>query len=97
VRSTARNGGHRFALDPDVRVASVGDETVTLAPIDDDPPPELETQGLWGLRWADGYDQLGDIVGRDGPAIERSFSILHGDPPDPGAPAEIDARAFPMC
>ena len=98
IHARALDGAERrasLALDPDVRVASVGDETVTLAPIDDYPPPELETQGLWGLRWADGYGQLGDIVGRDGPGIERSFSILHGDPPDPGAPAEIDARAFP--
>jgi hypothetical protein len=84
-----------LALDPDIRIASVGEETVTLAPIDDDPPPELETPGLWGLRWAGGYGQLGDIVGRAGAAIERSFSLLQGDSPHPGAPAEIDARAFP--
>lgn len=98
IHARALDGAERrasLALDPDVRIASVGDETVTLAPIDDDPPPELETPGLWGLRWAGGYGQLGDIVGRAGAAIERSFSILQGDPPDPDTPAEIDARAFP--
>jgi uncharacterized protein len=84
-----------LALDPDVRIASVGDKTVTLAPMDHDPPPELETPGVWGLRWAGGYGHLGDIVGRAGAAIERSFSILQGDPPDRDTPAEIDARAFP--
>jgi uncharacterized protein len=98
IRARALDGAERrasLALEPDVRIASVGDERVTLVPIDDDPPPELETPGLWGLQWADGYGQLGDIVGCAGAAIERSFSILQGDPPDPGAPAEIDARAFP--
>jgi len=84
-----------LALDPNARIASVGGGTITLAPIGDEPPPELEAPGLWGLRWADGYGQLGDIVGRAGAAIERSFSILQGDPPDPDTPAEIDARAFP--
>ena len=98
IHARALDGAERrasLALDPDVRIASVGDEAVTLASIDDDPPPELESPGLWGLRWADGYGQLRDILGRAGAAIERSFSILQGDPPHPGAPAEIDARAFP--
>jgi hypothetical protein len=98
IHARALDGAERraaLALDPDVRIASVGDETVTLAPIDDDPPPELQTPGLWGLQWADGYGQLSDVVGRAGVAIERSFSILQGDPPDPDTPAEIDARAFP--
>lgn len=98
IHAGALDGAQRrasLALDPDVRIASVGDGTITLAPIDDDPPPELETPGVWGLRWADGYGRLGDIVGEAGAAIERSFSILQGDPPDPDTPAEIDARAFP--
>lgn len=98
IHAGALDGAERrasIALDPGVRIASVGDGTVTLAPIDDHAPPELETPGVWGLRWADGYGQLGDIVGRAGATIERSFSILQGDPPNPGTPAEIDARAFP--
>jgi uncharacterized protein len=98
IHARALDGAERrasLAVDPDVRIVSIGEETVTLAPIDDDPPPELETPGLWGLRWANGSGQLGDIVGEAGAEIERSFSILQGDPPGPGTPAEIDARAFP--
>jgi uncharacterized protein len=98
IHARALDGAERrasLALDPDVRIVSVGDETVTLAPIDDDLPLEIETPGLWGLRWADGYGQLGDIVGEAGAAIERTFAILQGDPPDPNMPAEIDTRAFP--
>ena len=98
IHSGALDGAERrasLALDPNVRIASVGDGTITLAPIGDDTPPELETPGLWRLRWAGGYGQLSDIVGRAGAAVERSFSILQGDRPDPGTPAQIDAHAFP--
>jgi uncharacterized protein len=85
---------HSLALDPDVRIASIGDETVTLAPIEEDPPPALFAGRIWGLRWADGYGQVGEIIRRAGVVVERSFSIFDGDPPAPGALAELDSRAF---
>lgn len=40
IHARALDGAERrasLALEPNVRIASVGEETVTLAPIDDDP------------------------------------------------------------
>lgn len=49
--------------------------------------------GRFGLDWAGGYAQIGDVVGRDGAGVVRSFTPVRGTLV-PGTPVRVDAYAY---
>jgi len=77
------------ALDGDPAAAA----TVTLAVTDD--AGSVDVDGFWGLRWADGYAQLGGITERGDGTVTRAMILVEGQPPDVGDGAELDFRAWP--
>lgn len=83
-------------LDPplSVTVLSVEDGAVVLErPAD--APVELTAVGVYGLRWADGYGQLGVIEEVRDDRVVRHFTPVDGAPLEPGTRVAIDAFAFP--
>lgn len=84
----------REALQSDYRleVLAVGDGTLTLRVPED--PGSLTKEGVFGLRWADGYGRLGDIEEATGNRVVRAFDLLEGQPPREGTPAELQSRVF---
>lgn len=87
-------------LNPDVEVTEIDTDaaspvTITLRPLDDDLGIELE--GTQGLRWEDGYGRIDPLEGStlEGDLIERTFTLVVGTFPLPGALAELDVRAYP--
>lgn len=97
IHSRALDGAARRAstdFDPDLTVEAIGGGTVTLAPIDE-APDALAIEGVWGLRWEDGYAQVGRIIDSTGDRVQRELTGLEGELPPIGAEAEMDTRAFP--
>lgn len=93
----------RASTEPsyDLEVSRVDAATVDLVPTGD-PPDALTKDGVFGLRWEGGYGQVGAVVAIGTPAegdgagaVQREFTLLDGSMPEPGAPAELDVRAFP--
>ena len=80
--------------EPDVRVARVGADAVTLAPLGRG-APALGTDAVYGLDWGTGFGQLGRVLGRDGDAVTRTLTGLSGEQPRPGQPARLVKDAFP--
>jgi len=68
----------------DLEVLELGEDRITLGVI-----PEIETyaqvrdewkrSGLWGLRWEEGYAQVGEILRIDEQQVVREFSPIMGD------------------
>jgi len=91
-------------LEPNVQVVAVSTDpgstgaTITLRLLEDDLAEEVA--GVQGLRWAEGYGRIealgiDDDGARGATEIERSFALVHGELPLPGAPAQLDVRAYP--
>ena len=51
-------------------------------------------EGLWGLRWPDGYAQAGGILHLRKTQVTRSLRLLKGDPA-PGTRVTLTSFAFP--
>ena len=86
------------AFDPTTEIVAVeGDDdtarTVTIA-IDDD-AGSVDVDGLWGLRWEDGYGQIGGILERGNGTVTRAFLPIEGELPEQGDPAQLDFRTWP--
>lgn len=68
----------------DLEVMELGEDRITLGVV-----PEVETyaqvrdewkkSGLWGLRWDEGYAQVGEILKLDERQVVREFSPISGD------------------
>lgn len=84
----------REALGPayDLEVVAVGDGTLTLRVPED--PGSVTKQGVFGLRWSDGYGRLGTIREVTGGRVEREFELLEGQPPRRGTAAQLLSRVF---
>jgi uncharacterized protein len=80
--------------DLQTEVLAVGDRSITLAR-DPGSPPELTTQGTWGLRWADGYGRVGAIRALDPDRVERAFTRLEGAAPRAGERTAVEGYAWP--
>ena len=79
----------------DMVVDLVGDGSVTLrvtAESDEDGPWTID--GLWGLVWEGGYDQVGDIVQIDGEKVLRVYEPVTGGL-TPGELVRLDSYVFP--
>ena len=51
-------------------------------------------EGLWGLRWPEGYGQVGKILHLGKRKVTRSLRLLNGDPA-PGTRVTLTSFAFP--
>lgn len=84
-------------IDPDVEVTRLDREgaptAMVLRSLDGD--LGVAAEGVQGLRWADGYGRLEGTEQADDGTIEGSFTLVIGNPPLPGTPAELDVRAYP--
>lgn len=69
----------------------------------DRPRQEVGHPGIVGLRWSEGYGQMGELTEVSGSLVTRRFELLRGDPPTvcpddaPGEcpPAWPDSYAYP--
>ena len=86
------------ALEPDVEVVSLDNgaagQQITLRGLDGGPMPPM--LGLQGLRWEGGYAQVLDLGPNDPGPVVASFTLVTGQAPGVGAPAELDARYYPQ-
>jgi len=71
-----------------VEVVAVGQGTVTLTVTADS-----VRAGTFGLKWDDGYGQLGDVLASDGVVVTRQFSLATGSVVS-GIAASIDRTVF---
>ena len=81
-------------IDYNATVIEVGEVTVTLE-LPDDPPNELTTGELWGLRWEGGYGQVGAITAQDSTRVTRRFTQLLGPPLTAGTKTNLTSWTFP--
>jgi pimeloyl-ACP methyl ester carboxylesterase len=79
-------------FDFDIPVLATGGGTVTLSTVDG--PSELETPGVWGLAWADGYGRLTELVATDDESAEWRLESASGASPGTGSLVDLDGRAF---
>ena len=85
-------------LEPDVEVVSLDEgaagQQITLRGLDGAPMPPM--LGLQGLRWDGGYAQVLDLGPNDPGPVVASFTLVTGEVPGIGSPAELDARYYPQ-
>lgn len=85
-------------LEPDVEVVSLDEgaagQQITLRGLNGAPMPPM--LGLQGLRWDGGYAQVLDLGPSDPGPVVASFTLVTGETPGVGAPAELDARYYPQ-
>jgi uncharacterized protein len=91
----ARRGSTKFT--PTTEIVAIADDaesapTVTLAITDK--AGSVDVDGVWGLRWDDGYGQVGGILERNDDTVTRAFLLLDGEMPAAGNDAELDFRAW---
>ena len=79
-------------FDFDIPVLAIGGGTVTLSTVDG--PSELETPGVWGLAWADGYGRLTELVATDDESAEWRLESSSPVLPETGALVDLDGRTF---
>ena len=77
----------------DATAGPVTDDSITLIPVDDATEPGRE--GLYGLKWKDGYGQIGAISAVVDAGIERSFELLEGSAPSPGTEMDVMGWSWP--
>jgi hypothetical protein len=77
----------------DATAGPVTDDAITLIPVDDATEPGRE--GLYGLKWVDGYGQIGEISAVDDAGIVRSFELLEGAAPSPGTEMDVMGWSWP--
>ena len=57
---------------------------------------ELTRDAEVGLRWATGYGRLAGPRETDDATVRRAVTLVVGDLPQPGMPAELDVRDYPQ-
>lgn len=77
----------------DAAAGPVADGTISLFPIDDSAEPHNE--GVFGLKYADGYGQIGELVSDADVEVVRAFELLEGEPPEAGAELDVMSWAYP--
>jgi uncharacterized protein len=82
-------------IEYDTEVMAVGAAEITLRR-PDEADLEADHDAVMGLRWSDGYGQIGPAVSADGGLEVRPFTLLDGSPPPLGADVvDVDSFAFP--
>ncbi|MGD9935001.1 MAG: alpha/beta hydrolase [Dehalococcoidia bacterium] len=77
-----------------LRVLSLTDGRLTLD-ASDTPDGDWARPGVYGVEWATGYGQVGEIIALDARTVTRQFTLLTGEFPAPGDAARTDTLAFP--
>ena len=77
----------------DATAGPVEDGTITLMPVGDATDPTLE--GVYGLKWDDGYGQIGEISSESETGVVRAFTLLEGVNPAPGSEMDVMGWAWP--
>jgi len=77
----------------DATAGPVEDGTITLMPVGDATDPTLE--GVYGLKWDDGYGQIGEISSEFETGVVRAFTLLEGVNPAPGSEMDVMGWAWP--
>ncbi len=78
----------------EVAVIAADDETVTLELTDDDRDDLLSDQIL-GIRWPDGYAQLGPVAAATDETVTRSYDLVAGGPLSDVELVDVDSFAYP--
>jgi uncharacterized protein len=78
----------------DLEVSEVREDRITLRPVGHEPPRRWQQPGLWGLSWAGGRAQVGEILGTSGTQVTRRWKHWQGKPA-PGEPVRLDSAALP--
>jgi alpha-beta hydrolase superfamily lysophospholipase len=98
IHDRALSGEDRRAstdFDPDLTVAAIDGDTIVLRAADgSEAPPSLSLDGTWGLRWADGYGQVGEVLRANDDGVARTFELLDGEAPEAGDATQLDPRAY---
>lgn len=85
----------QYVVEYDTAVLAVGDDEITLR-VPDDPSTEPDRDAVMGLRWADGYGQVGPATSTDGDVETRPFRHLRGNLPAIGEDTvDFDNFAYP--
>ncbi|MEN8234645.1 MAG: alpha/beta hydrolase [Actinomycetota bacterium] len=77
----------------DATAGPIGDDTITLVVVDDSGDPFLE--GVYGLKWDDGYGQIGEILSESDSEVVRAFTLVEGTPPALGTEMDVMGWAWP--
>ncbi len=95
--SQIADGALRIEHDPvthDVAVVAVNDEAVTLRLTDED-RADLLSDEILGIRWPDGYAQLGPVAAATADTVTRPYTMLTGSPLRDVGFVDLDGFAFP--
>jgi pimeloyl-ACP methyl ester carboxylesterase len=77
----------------DATAGPIDDDTITLISAGDATDPTLE--GLYGLKWDDGYGQISEISSVSDTGVVRTFTLLEGTQPAPGTEMDVMGWAWP--
>jgi pimeloyl-ACP methyl ester carboxylesterase len=77
----------------DATAGPVSGGTITLFPVDDSAEPHNE--GVYGLKYEDGYGQIGKIESDTDSEVVREFELLEGTPPSEGTDLDVMSWAYP--
>jgi pimeloyl-ACP methyl ester carboxylesterase len=78
----------------DLKVISIGEGRVTLQTTTQTANDDWRKDGIWGLRWENGYAQVNEILNSSKQLVERRFIPLTGYLKR-GDMVRVDAFAFP--
>ncbi len=69
----------RVDLRPQLEVVALGEDRITLGVTGELQNDDWRTNGIWGLRWDEGYAQVGGIIDINDQEVVREFAPLMGN------------------
>ena len=60
-------------LRPQLEVVALGEDRITLGVTGEHPNDDWRNDGIWGLRWDEGYAQVGKIIDMNDQEVVREF------------------------
>lgn len=84
-----------YVVEYDTDVVSIDDDEITIR-VPDEESIASDHDAVMGLRWEDGYGQVGPATVVDGDIEIRPFSLIQGDMPPVGEDVvDFDSFAYP--
>ncbi|MCB2224928.1 MAG: lysophospholipase [Actinobacteria bacterium] len=83
-----------YPPDYDHVVAGTTAATITFA-LPGDPPADLLSSEVLGVRWEGGYGVTGAVVSRSDDTVAKQFMLIHGAAPSAGSLVALEGRAVP--
>jgi uncharacterized protein len=82
-------------VEHDTEVVALADGEITLER-PDETDLAADRDAVMGLSWEGGYGRIGPAVSADGGLEVRPFTLIDGEPPEPGRDrVDVDSYAFP--